>query len=47
MKKVGVLSLQGDFEAHGAALTRAGAEPVYVREPAQFDSLDGLSLIHI
>jgi 5'-phosphate synthase pdxT subunit len=42
MKKVGVLSLQGDFEAHGAALTRAGAEPVYVREPAQFDSLDGL-----
>ena len=32
MKKVGVLALQGDFEAHGAALERAGAEPVYVRE---------------
>jgi 5'-phosphate synthase pdxT subunit len=42
MKKVGVLSLQGDFAAHGAALARAGAEPVFVREPAQFDSLDGL-----
>jgi pyridoxal 5'-phosphate synthase pdxT subunit len=41
-KKVGVLSLQGDFAAHGAALERAGAEPVFVREPAQFDSLDGL-----
>ena len=42
MKKVGVLSLQGDFAAHGAALERAGAEPVYVREPAQFLDLDGL-----
>jgi len=42
MKKVGVLSLQGDFAAHGAALERAGAEPVFVREPAQFASLEGL-----
>ncbi len=42
MKKVGVLSLQGDFAAHGAALERAGAEPVYVREASQFDGLDGL-----
>lgn len=42
MKKVGVLSLQGDFAAHGAALERAGAEPVFVREPAQFADLDGL-----
>lgn len=42
MKRVGVLSLQGDFAAHGAALERAGAEPVFVREPAQFESLDGL-----
>jgi 5'-phosphate synthase pdxT subunit len=44
MKKVGVLSLQGDFAAHGAALERAGAEPVYVREAAQLDALDGLVL---
>ncbi|HEX3743064.1 MAG TPA: pyridoxal 5'-phosphate synthase glutaminase subunit PdxT [Bryobacteraceae bacterium] len=42
MKKVGVLSLQGDFGAHGAALERAGAEPVFVREPSQFAALDGL-----
>jgi 5'-phosphate synthase pdxT subunit len=42
MKKVGVLSLQGDFAAHGAALERAGAEPVYVREPQQFEEIDGL-----
>lgn len=41
-KKVGVLSLQGDFAAHGAALERAGAEPVFVREPSQFEPLDGL-----
>jgi 5'-phosphate synthase pdxT subunit len=41
-KKVGVLSLQGDFAAHGAAIERAGAEPVFVREPAQFERLDGL-----
>jgi len=42
MKKVGVLALQGDFAAHGAAIERAGAEPVYVREPAQLEGLDGL-----
>jgi 5'-phosphate synthase pdxT subunit len=42
MKRVGVLALQGDFAAHGAALERAGAEPVFVREPEQFADLDGL-----
>ena len=42
MKKVGVLALQGDFAAHGAALARAGAEPSFVREAAQLDGLDGL-----
>ncbi|HUP02746.1 MAG TPA: pyridoxal 5'-phosphate synthase glutaminase subunit PdxT [Bryobacteraceae bacterium] len=44
MKTVGVLSLQGDFAAHGAALDRAGARPVYVREAAQLADLDGLIL---
>jgi 5'-phosphate synthase pdxT subunit len=44
MKKVGVLSLQGDFAAHGAALERAGAIPVYVRERAQLSEIDGLIL---
>ena len=41
-KKVGVLALQGDFAAHEAALARAGAEPILVREANQFASLDGL-----
>src|ERR1035441_3913668 len=44
MKRVGVLSLQGDFAAHGDALTRSGAVPVYVREREQLDRLDGLIL---
>jgi 5'-phosphate synthase pdxT subunit len=42
MKTVGVLALQGDFAAHGAALERAGAAPVYVREREQLAVLDGL-----
>ena len=42
MKKVGVLALQGDFEAHGKAVERAGAEAVYVRTAADLDGLDGL-----
>jgi pyridoxal 5'-phosphate synthase pdxT subunit len=42
MKKVGVLALQGDFAAHAAALARAGAEPVLVRDARQFRDLDGL-----
>jgi pyridoxal 5'-phosphate synthase pdxT subunit len=41
-KRVGVLSLQGDFAAHAAALERAGAEALLVREPHQFATLDGL-----
>ena len=44
MKRVGVLSLQGDFAAHGAALERAGAAPVYVRERSQLAEIDGLIL---
>lgn len=42
MKKVGVLSLQGDFAAHGEALERAGAEPVFVRRREQLAEIDGL-----
>jgi len=42
MKKVGILSLQGDFEAHGTAVERAGAEAVYVRTAADLAGLDGL-----
>jgi 5'-phosphate synthase pdxT subunit len=43
-KKVGVLALQGDFEAHQKALSRAGAEPVQVRSAADLRQLDGLIL---
>ena len=42
MPKVGVLALQGDFAAHGAALERAGAEPVFVREREQLADVAGL-----
>jgi 5'-phosphate synthase pdxT subunit len=42
VKKVGVLALQGDFEAHGKALERAGAMPVFVRTGADLEGLDGL-----
>ncbi|MBZ5625959.1 MAG: pyridoxal 5'-phosphate synthase glutaminase subunit PdxT [Acidobacteriia bacterium] len=42
MKRVGILSLQGDFAAHGVAIERAGAEPVFVKEPEQFGDIDGL-----
>jgi pyridoxal 5'-phosphate synthase pdxT subunit len=42
MKKVGVLALQGDFEAHSQALARAGAEPVLARTASDLEGLDGL-----
>jgi 5'-phosphate synthase pdxT subunit len=41
-KRVGVLALQGDFEAHQRALTRAGADAVQVRTAEQLNDLDGL-----
>jgi 5'-phosphate synthase pdxT subunit len=41
-KRVGILALQGDFEAHSKALERAGAEPVLVRTAEELKSVDGL-----
>jgi 5'-phosphate synthase pdxT subunit len=43
-RRVGVLALQGDFEAHGRALERAGAHVTYVRDAAQLKDIDGLVL---
>jgi pyridoxal 5'-phosphate synthase pdxT subunit len=43
-KRVGVLALQGDFEAHGRALEQAGAQVVYVRKAEQLKEIDGLVL---
>jgi pyridoxal 5'-phosphate synthase pdxT subunit len=40
--KVGVLALQGDFEAHAETLRKLGAEAVEVRTPEGFEGLDGL-----
>jgi 5'-phosphate synthase pdxT subunit len=42
MKRVGVLALQGDFEAHEKALKRAGATAVQVRSAEELRGLDGL-----
>jgi pyridoxal 5'-phosphate synthase pdxT subunit len=42
MKKVGVLALQGDFEAHAKALERAGASSSFVRTRAELESVDAL-----
>src|SRR5579859_4579449 len=42
MKKVGILSLQGDFDAHAKAVERAGAQSVLVRSAADLEGLDGL-----
>jgi len=39
---IGVLALQGDFEAHRRRLEELGAEVVLVRKPEQFDEIDGL-----
>jgi 5'-phosphate synthase pdxT subunit len=40
--KIGVLALQGDFEAHRKRLQELGAEVVLVRNAEDFDVIDGL-----
>jgi pyridoxal 5'-phosphate synthase pdxT subunit len=40
--KVGVLALQGGFEAHAGTLRRLGAEPREVRTAADMEDLDAL-----
>jgi 5'-phosphate synthase pdxT subunit len=42
MKRIGVLALQGDFEAHAKALVRAGAETCYIRTGRELASVDAL-----
>jgi 5'-phosphate synthase pdxT subunit len=42
MMKIGILALQGDFDAHSRRLAELGAEPVLVRKPEQLDNIDGL-----
>ena len=42
--RVGVLAIQGDFEAHARALRRVGAEPMLVRRAKELDGLGALIL---
>ena len=40
--KIGVLALQGDFDAHRKRLEELGAQVVLVKKPSQLDEIDGL-----
>jgi 5'-phosphate synthase pdxT subunit len=40
--KIGVLALQGDFDAHRKRLEELGAEVVLVKKPEQLDEIAGL-----
>jgi pyridoxal 5'-phosphate synthase pdxT subunit len=39
---IGVLAIQGDYEAHKARLEQLGAKVILVRKPAQLDSIDAI-----
>ncbi|PYX54824.1 MAG: pyridoxal 5'-phosphate synthase glutaminase subunit PdxT [Acidobacteria bacterium] len=39
---IGVLAIQGDFDAHRKRLQELGAEVILVRKPEQLDQIDGL-----
>jgi len=40
--RIGVLAIQGDYEAHARALRDVGAEPVLIRKPEELSGIDGL-----
>jgi 5'-phosphate synthase pdxT subunit len=40
--RIGVLALQGDFDAHRKRLEQLGAEVVLIKKPEQLDEIDGL-----
>jgi 5'-phosphate synthase pdxT subunit len=40
--RIGVLAIQGDYEAHKARLEQLGAEVTLVRKPEQLDTIDGI-----
>ena len=42
--RIGVLALQGDFEAHIKMLAELGVEGIPVRLPRQLEDLDGIIL---
>ncbi len=42
--KIGILAVQGDFEAHAATLARLGVDYVFVRTPSDMDGVDAVIL---
>jgi pyridoxal 5'-phosphate synthase pdxT subunit len=40
--RIGVLALQGDFDAHRRRLEQLGAEVILIKKPEQLDDIDGL-----
>ncbi|MHB8755417.1 MAG: Type 1 glutamine amidotransferase-like domain-containing protein, partial [Candidatus Acidiferrales bacterium] len=42
--KIGILAIQGDFEAHARVLEKLGVKYVYVRAPGDLAGVDGLIL---
>ena len=40
--RIGVLAIQGDYEAHKARLEQLGSEVTLVRKPEQLDAIDGI-----
>ncbi|MBI1749889.1 MAG: pyridoxal 5'-phosphate synthase glutaminase subunit PdxT [Acidobacteria bacterium] len=42
--RIGILAVQGDFEAHAKVLTKLGVDPVLVRAPEDLTGVDGLIL---
>jgi len=43
-KRVGILAVQGDIEAHATSLESCGAEPIRILHAEQLDGLDALVL---
>lgn len=44
MSKIGILAIQGDYEAHASVLDRLGARHVYVRRPEDISDLSAIIL---
>ncbi|HET6145085.1 MAG TPA: pyridoxal 5'-phosphate synthase glutaminase subunit PdxT [Candidatus Acidoferrales bacterium] len=42
--KIGILAVQGDFEAHAATLARLGVDYVFVRTPSDMEGVDAVIL---
>jgi 5'-phosphate synthase pdxT subunit len=42
--KIGIVAIQGDYEAHAKMLDRVGVERTFVRQPADLSGLDGVIL---